>query len=96
MVRLKMPDHAGSRDQATDLLSPLPSDLTGTTVALDCSAVVVTTPSFMDEIVKQVLEQRHAKTLEVSSAPQRAGELLKRAAENRGVRDRLQVSVKFC
>ena len=95
MVRVKMPDHAGSRDQAKDLLSPLPSDLTGTTVALDCSAVVVSTPSFMDEIVKQVLEQRHAKTLEVSSGPQRARELLKRSAENRGVLDRLQVSVRL-
>jgi hypothetical protein len=92
MMQVKMPDHAGSRDQAQDLLSPLPNDLTGMSVALDCSNVLVSTPSFMDEIVKQILEQRHAKTLEVSCGPQRACELLKRSAENRGVRDRLRVA----
>lgn len=93
MVRVQMPDHAGSRDQAQDLLRALPNDLTGTIVALDCSDVVVSTPSFMDEMVKQILEKRHAKTLEVNSGSQRAQELLKRSAENRGVRDRLQVAV---
>ena len=92
MVLIETPDHAGSRDQAQHLVSPLAEDLTGQTVVIDLSNLLVGTPSFMDEIVKQVLEQRNASKLEATGATERAQELLERAAENRGVRDRLHVA----
>lgn len=95
MLRIETPDHAGSRDQAQNLARPLADDLAGQSVLLDCSKLVVGTPSFLDEIVKLILEQRNAETLAVSDAPERARALLERSAENRGVRDRLRVAVRL-
>ena len=93
MLQVNTPDHAGSRDQAQELVRPLADDLTGQSVIVDCSNLVVGTPSFMDEIVKQILEQRHAETLQLNGGTPRARELLERSAENRGVRDRLRVAI---
>ncbi len=89
MFRLEAPDHAGLRPQASELASQLPDDLTGQAVALDCSNLVVGSPSFFDEIVKQILVERHAATLDVVHASSRAQEHLERSATNRGVRARL-------
>lgn len=93
MKELTVPDHAGSRPQAQRLVELLPDDLTGQTVVLDCSHVVVGTPSFFDEIVKQVLVLRTASELEIAEASPRSSQLLERAAENRGVGDRLTHSI---
>ncbi len=93
MLHVKTPEHAGSRDQAQDLLRALADDLTGQGVIVDCSNLVVGTPSFMDEIVKEILERRHADTLQMSGGPSRARELLERSAKNRGVRDRIRIAV---
>jgi hypothetical protein len=95
MLRLQTPDHAGSRDQAVSLVAMLSDDLSGETVLLDCSKLLVGTPSFLDEVVKQILQVRDASTLEVSDAPDRVRDLLERAAANRGVRDRLRVAVRL-
>lgn len=94
MFRIEVPDHAGLRDQAQDLSWVLPSDLAGDTVVLDCAGLIVGTPSFLDEIVKQVLIVRHAAALEVRDAPVRAGDLLKRSAHNRGVGERVTVTLR--
>jgi hypothetical protein len=94
MIRVSTPDHAGSRDQAKALAAALPAELDGETVLLDCSALVIGTPSFLDEIVKQVLVIRDAEVLEISGAPERAGALLERAAENRSVRERIRVALR--
>lgn len=94
MIRLETPDHAGSRDQAKALAAALPADLEGETVVLDCSELVVGAPSFLDEIVKEVLVLRRAGALEVSEAPDRARELLERAAQNRSVGERLHVAAR--
>lgn len=89
---LKTPEHAGMRDQAALLVEPLDLDLSGRSVMLDCSDAVVSTPSFLDEIVKQLFVERDASSLRVQGASLRARDLLIRAAENRGYRDRLTFS----
>lgn len=66
MLRIATPDHAGSREQARNLIQPVPGDLSGRTVGLDCSKMIVGTPSFLDEVVKPVLELRGAEALEVN------------------------------
>lgn len=86
---IKLPEHAGSREQARALTQPLVAPLSDHTIVLDFSAVLVCTPSFLDELVKQILEQRGASTVEVLGASARARELLARAAANRDVSDRL-------
>jgi hypothetical protein len=94
MLQIETPEHAGSRDQARSLIQPVPGDLSGETISLDCSKMIVGTPSFLDEVVKQILELREAEALEVNDAPERARELLERAAENRGVQDRLRIATQ--
>lgn len=91
MYRIAVPEHAGSREQADELAGTLPLALDTDTVTLDCSVVVVATPSFLDEIVKQVLVVRNAATLEVVGGPARPRELVERAARNREVHDRVRV-----
>lgn len=92
MIRLETPDHSGSRDQAQALVAQLPPDLEGEVVLLDCSQLVIGAPSFFDEIVKEVLVVRHADALEISGGKDRPRDLLKRAAHNRAVRERLRVA----
>jgi len=94
MIRVETPDHAGSREQAKALAATTPADLKGQTVLLDCSELVVGAPSFLDEVIEQLLVLRHADALEVSGAPDRARDLLERAAGNRGVRERLRVAAR--
>jgi hypothetical protein len=94
MLQIRTPDHAGSRDQVAYLVLALPSDLSAKNVQLDCARLVVVTPSFCDEVVKQILVERNAATLDVHDASERARELLEQSAQNRGVRDRLRVAAR--
>lgn len=94
LLRIEVPKHAGARDQAHDLARSLGDDLAGHEVVLECANSVVTTPSFLDEIVKQVLEERRADVLRITGASSRAQLLLERAAENRGFSDRLNFAVR--
>ena len=94
MIRLETPGHAGSRDQAKALAAALPTSLEGQAVLLDCSQLVIGTPSFLDEMIKEILVLRHADVLEVIGGPARARDLLERAADNRSVRERLRVAAR--
>jgi hypothetical protein len=47
-------------------------------------------PSFVDELVKAVLVDRRGQRLVIKGAPDRTLELARRAAQNRGVIDRLE------
>jgi hypothetical protein len=68
----------------------LPKDLSGQTVVLDCRDLTISTPSFFDEIVKEVLVERNAAMLELVDADSRAQSHVSRAAENRGVSERVR------
>jgi hypothetical protein len=92
-LRLRTPAHAGAREQARELTDALPTDLAGQDVILDCTDVLVGTPSFLDEIVKQVLDVRGARALSVQTASPRVQHLLERSADNRRLRDRLMFAV---
>jgi len=91
--RISTPAHAGAREQARELVAALPHDLDGQDVVLDCTDLLVGTPSFFDEIVKQVLVEHGAGALSVQMAPPRAQHHLARSAENRGLRSRLMFAV---
>lgn len=90
-ARLEPSQHAGSRDHARELVATLPAQLAGTSVVLDCTGLAVGTPSFLDEIVKEVLVVRQADRLEVVGGSPRIATLSQKAAANRGVADRLTV-----
>lgn len=92
-AHIEAPEHAGFRDQAESLAATLGSDMREGIVMLDCTRVLVGTPSFLDEVVRQVLVERHAHALHVQGASERVQHLLERAAVNRGVRERLNFVV---
>ena len=91
MSTLIAPKLVSSRDQARELTASLPDDLSGTPVMVDCSALQASTPSFVDELVKAVLVDRRVGQLVVKGAPERTVELARRAAQSRGVTDRLEI-----
>ena len=91
MSTLIAPKLVSSREQARELTASLPDDLSGTVVLVDCSALQASTPSFVDELVKAVLVDRRGGRLVVKGAPERTIELARRAAQNRGVGDRLEI-----
>jgi hypothetical protein len=91
MSTLIAPKLVSSRDQARKLTGSLPGDLSGTVVMVDCSALQASTPSFVDELVKAVLVDRRGSHLVIKAAPERTVELARRAAQNRGVLDRLEI-----
>ena len=91
MSTLIAPKLVSSRDQARNLTASLPGDLSGTVVMVDCSALQASTPSFVDELVKAVLVDRRGSHLVIKAAPERTVELARRAAQNRGVLDRLEI-----
>jgi hypothetical protein len=90
MSTLIAPKPLSSRDQARELTASLAEDLSGTVVMVDCSALQASTPSFVDELVKAVLVDRGGERLILEGAPERTVELARRAAQNRGVVDRLE------
>jgi hypothetical protein len=92
MSTLIAPKLVSSRDQARELTAGLAADLSGTTVMVDCTALQASTPSFVDELVKAVLADRQADRLILKGAPDRTVELARRAAQNRGVLDRLETA----
>jgi hypothetical protein len=90
MSTLVAPKLVSSRDQARELTAGLADDRSDTVVLVDCSALQASTPSFVDELVKAVLVDRQADRLIIKGAPERTVELARRAAQNRGVADRLE------
>jgi hypothetical protein len=92
MSTLTAPKLVSSRDQARELTAGLAADLSDTIVMVDCSALQASTPSFVDELVKAVLVDRHGSRLIIKGAPERTVELTRRAAQNRGVIDRLETT----
>jgi hypothetical protein len=63
--------------------------LTGQALRLNCQELRFPTPSFFDEIVKQILVERGAARLEIVAASTRGQELVERAATNRRVEGRI-------
>lgn len=92
MPHAQTPQHAGSREQARELVGVLPQPLTGQWVTVDFGPLLVPTPSYCDEIVKLTLETGGAERLEILNASLRARQLIERSAQNRGVSSRLRIA----
>ena len=92
MAALRAPERSGSREQARTLLDDLPESLVDALVEIDCANVFVATPSFMDEVVKILLVERNAAVLRLTAAPERTTQHAIRAATNRGVATRLEIT----
>jgi hypothetical protein len=91
---LTLPRLAGSRELVLRLLAPLPPTLHGTSVEVGAQGLASAAPSFVDELVKEILVNRDAKRLTVRHASERLAHYLKRSAKNRGVGDKLVVYLR--
>lgn len=89
MLRVELPEYVSTREMAQECLLSLPGDLSGKVVVLDCGRVEVSTPSFFDEAVKEILVNRHASSIELLATSERARTQALRSAENRDVADKI-------
>lgn len=90
---LRIPQNAGSREEARALLAQLPASLADEVIKLDAGELRFATPSFFDEIVKVVLVERQGARLGLVEASARARQHIERAGANRGVAGRIRVVV---
>lgn len=89
-IAVNAPRRLGSRRQARVLLDAQPADLRGVIVVIDLSRTDVATPSFLDEFIKAVLQERGAEHLVVKTGSIRLRDLMQRSARRRGLADRVQ------
>jgi len=91
-VSLIAPASVGTRDLVRKWLEQeLDKSLEGDHLSIDCVDLRSATPSFVDEILKVVLVERHAARLSFVNAPERAELHVERSAANRSVVDRVEV-----
>jgi len=78
-----LPVKPNTRQQVELFIDHMPQDLTGKTVIVDASNVDDITPSFTDELSKQILSVRKAQDIVVVSAPYRMKQYIQMLAKNR-------------
>ncbi|HYD09288.1 MAG TPA: hypothetical protein VEA78_04220 [Acidimicrobiales bacterium] len=80
---------ASSRAEVRSTLAGLASDLSGETIVVDLSDKSVVTRSFLQELLRVLLIERNAATLELADVPRKASAHARRLASELGVADRV-------
>lgn len=91
MPEVLQPRQVGSRPRAQEMLAELPDDLTGAEVRVDFRSADTAAPSFIDEIIAVVLQERNARVLKLENVAPRIARYADRSAVRRDVADRLLV-----
>jgi hypothetical protein len=88
---LRLPRLVGTREAAVDLLDAqdVARDLRTADVVVFCDDLATGSASFADELVRQVLVERHGVHLVLVGAPQLFWMRVSESAERRGVADRV-------
>ena len=89
MQTVTLPPLAGSRPAAAELLSGLPEDLAGEQVSVLARDLLSGSPSFADELVRQLTVERHAESVVVVGAEPTFEGYVRNAAQTHGVADRV-------
>jgi hypothetical protein len=84
-----LPPLAGSRPAAAVLLSALPEDLTGEQVGVLCRDLLSGSPSFADELVRELAVERNAQSVVVVGAEPTFEGYVRDAARTHGVTERV-------
>jgi hypothetical protein len=84
-----LPPLAGSRPAAALLLAALPANLTGQHVAVLGRQLLSGSPSFADELIRQLTVERNAAQVEVIGAEPTFEEYVREAARIHAVADRV-------
>lgn len=85
------PRHVGSRERAREFFADLPDDLTGAEVRVSFRGVTTAAPSYIDEIIYLILEQRGARVLKLQDVAPRIAKFADLSAKRRQLCDRLRV-----
>ena len=88
---IQAPEFVGTRSEASALLECLPHGLSGTTVVIECGQLVLSTPSFVSQLVWEILVDRDADGLVLAMASRRLCGMALAVGEDFGVADRLRV-----
>ncbi len=90
-TNVEPPVRLGSREQAAELLANLPTDLTGQTIVMSFRDNRSARPSFVDELVREVLFVRNACCLALHEPPEMVSSTALRSAQSRGLEARLLI-----
>lgn len=82
---IELPTLAGTRWSAQELISKLPEDLSSSSVELDCSLARSTSQGFADELIREILELRGARSLRFLATPLPLAAEALESAELRGL-----------
>lgn len=91
MTQLVSPELQSSRNQARKLVETLPDRLDDANVDLDCREMKSASPSFVDQIIREVLVDRGAAGLTLVRPPESVGSLARRVASTHRVAERLEI-----
>lgn len=95
VTTLRTPQLVGSRGAARTLLADLPADCSTGKVTVDCTDLRASSPSFVDELVKNILVDRAARQLKLQNAPVDVAGWANDSAQRRNVAERLMVDVRL-
>ncbi len=91
-LQLVSPADIGTRDLVRAWLdSALPRALETTVVEVDCGKLRSATPSFLDELLKIIVVERHAVRVRLKDVSERAAQLAQRSATNRRILDAVEI-----
>lgn len=88
---IRLPRVVGTRPAVAPFLASLDDKLAGQRVVLDCRSLLSGTPSFADEMIKQVLVVREADELLVVGASTDFADDVMQAARDHLVSDRVHL-----
>lgn len=94
MVNLSSPDYIGGRAAAAEWLADLDADLTGVRVDIDCAALISTSPSFVDEVLKDLVIERGAQLVKMKDVPLDVATWIDDAVKRRGISDAVMVDIR--
>jgi hypothetical protein len=89
MYTVSLPALAGSRPAAAELLSGLPADLSGSEIAVLCRDLLTGSPSFADELVRQLAVERSAGRVLLVGADETFERYVRDAARSHAVAERV-------
>jgi hypothetical protein len=89
MHTVSLPALAGSRPAAAELLAGLPADLSGAEIAVLCRDLLTGSPSFADELVRQLAVERNAGRLVLVGAEETFERYVRDAARAHAVAERV-------
>lgn len=94
MVQLTSPDYIGGRHAAAAWLAALGEDFTDVRVDIDCSALVSTSPSFVDELLRILIVDRGAAMVKMQDVPLDVAKWAHETRHRRELGDAVMVDIR--